>query len=206
MIISKVDLTKEDPNYYKVGLKPELRDLDPYYYLSIQGKSSPEDPKFLTAIESIYAIAYGIKFLCKGEDNDFVVPKMEGFWWVDGGAEAQAEFIKVPRDEWNWQITIRMPDFVEADHFFRALEGAKQKHPENDKLNQIKFELINEGRSAQILHVGSYENEEESLKKLHGFIAEQGLQIAGKHHEIYLSDPRKTAEDKLRTILRYSVA
>ena len=71
MVISKIDLTKEDPNYYKVGKKPELRDLDPYYYLTIKGKSSPEDPKFQAAVESLYAVAYGIKFLCKAEDNDF---------------------------------------------------------------------------------------------------------------------------------------
>lgn len=205
MVISKLDLQKADPNYYKVGKKPELRDLDPYYYLTIQGRSAPEDEKFNSALEALYAVAYNIKFLCKAEDNDFVVPKMEGFWWVDGGAASQAEYNAVPRDEWNWKITIRMPDFVEADHFFRALEGAKQKKASN-KLEQVKFELINEGRSAQILHIGSYDKEDESIATLHKFIEEEGLQISGTHHEIYLSDPRKTAEEKLRTILRYSVA
>ncbi len=205
MVISKLDLTKADPNYYKVGKKPELRDLDPYYYLTIKGRSAPEDEKFNQAIEALYAVAYGIKFLCKAEDNDFVVPKMEGFWWVDGGAQNQAQYMDVPRDEWNWKITIRMPDFVEAHHFFRALENAKMKKG-IEKLDDIKFELINEGRSAQILHIGSYDHEEQSIEKLHQFITDQGLQISGTHHEIYLSDPRKTPEEKLRTILRYSVA
>ena len=203
MILEKIDLRKQDKTYYKATLQPEIVDLESYYYLSISGQSAPEAQIFHDSIGLIYSVAYGIKFLCKAEDNDFVVPKMEGYWWIPGGAEKQAEFENAPRDSWMWKIAIRMPDFVEETHFFHTMRVLRKKKPGMD-FEDVKFELINEGRSAQILHKGSYENEKESLSKLHGFISESGLKINGYHHEIYITDPRKTAEDKLQTIIRYA--
>ncbi|MBV6645347.1 MAG: GyrI-like domain-containing protein [Cyclobacteriaceae bacterium] len=206
MVISKLDLAKADKNYYASTKKPEIRDFDPYYYLTVSGQSAPEDQKFLTAIETMYTLAYTIKFISKANDLDFTVPKLEGFWWIEGGAKNQKEFEQAPRDSWCWKIMIRMPDFVEDITYFRAMESAKSKKPElAAKLEEVKFELINEGRCAQILHLGSYEEEKSTLEVLHKFIADQGLKIAGYHHEIYLSDPRKTAQEKLKTILRYAV-
>ncbi len=204
MVIEKLDLTKSDLNYYKVGKKPEIRDLDPYYYLTIEGQSAPEDPIFHRAIEKLYAVAFGIKFLAKGQDMDFTVPKMEGFWWIDGGVEKQEQFENTPREEWYWKIVIRMPDFIEESHYFRAIEGVKFKG-KIDNVEEVKFELINEGKSAQILHIGSYDKEGPTIQKLHEFIFDQELQITGYHHEIYLSDPRKTAVERLKTIIRYAV-
>lgn len=200
----KKDLTKTDPNYYKVGKEPDIRTIDSFYYLTVGGKSAPEDQKFLTAIETIYAIAYGIKFLCKAEDNDFTVPKMECFWSIEGGLEVQHQFAQTPRTEWVWKIVIRMPDFVEQGHFFRSVENARGKKT-GLNFTEIKYELLEGGLFAQILHIGSYENEEPTLQKLHGLIEQKNLQIAGYHREIYLNDPRKTAEEKLKTILRYRV-
>ena len=204
-IIEKLDLEKEDHNYYKTGKEPEIRDLDPYYYLTVEGKSSPSSESFNLAIEQVYAVAYNIKFLCKAEDLDFKVPKMEGFWWIDGGLEAQHKFTETPEDEWNWKITIRMPDFVEGDHFYRAIQSTKLKKPELSVEDKVKYELINEGKCVQILHIGSYDSETESIEKIMNFNKLNNLEVAGYHHEIYLSDPRKTPEHKLRTILRYAV-
>lgn len=204
-IIEKLNIEKADPNYYKIGKEPELRDLDPYYYLSVSGRCSPRSKPFLRAIEQLYAVAYGIKFICKAEDMDFVVPKMEGFWWVDGGIEAQHRFTQTPEDQWNWKIVIRMPDFVEGDHFYRAIQKVKVKNPTLISEDEVKYELINEGKCVQVLHLGSYHDEEPSIMKILTFAQENGLSIAGHHHEIYLSDPRKTPENKLRTILRYAV-
>lgn len=203
--IDKLNLQKADPNYYKAGSTPQLRDLEPYYYLSVSGRGNPDSKEFSQAIEQLYAVAYAIKFTCKSEDMDFIVPKMEGFWWIDGGLEAQHKFTQTPPEEWNWKITIRMPDFVEGDHFYRAIQKVKTKNPELLKSDEVKFELINEGLSVQLLHLGSYHKEEPSIMKMLAFVKENGLQINGHHHEIYLSDPRKTPEDKLKTILRYSV-
>ena len=203
--IKKTDLLKEDPNYYKVGKKPELRDLDTYYYLSISGKCAPDAPQFLTAIEALYKVAYTLKFMLKENELDFVVPKMEGFWWVDGGAENQAKFNEIPQSDWNWKILIRLPDFVEEDHFTRARYVAEEKNPDFSEVRQVIHEKINEGKCAQILHTGSYDNEEATLNVLYEFIEANGYKINNYHHEIYISDPRRTAPEKLRTILRYGI-
>lgn len=203
--IEKLDLLKQDPNYYKVGSEVEIRDLDPYYYLTVTGKSSPESEPFFKAIEQLYAVAYGIKFLCKGQDMDFVVPKMEGFWWIDGGYEEQHKFIDTPKEEWNWKIVIRMPDFVEGDHYYRAVQKVKAKNPELLLNDEVKLELINEGRCVQILHEGSYDTETPNIMKMLEFMQHNDLHVNGYHHEIYLSDPRRTPEEKLKTILRYPV-
>ena len=206
MELLKTDLTKSDPSYYKAGKNPQLIELGEYYYLTIKGQSSPEDTLFLNALQTIYPVAYGIKFLCKAEDNDFTVPKMECYWYVNGGQEVQKLFMQTPRDEWMWQIKIRMPDFVEHDHFFRAVHNARQKKPDQTNFDDVKFELVREGLCAQILHIGSYEDEAANIDLLHQFIEEQNCQIAGFHKEIYLSDPRRTAPEKLKTIIRYQIS
>lgn len=203
--IEKINLQKTDFRYYKAKRTPTLEDLDSYYYLSLSGRCDPKSNQFSSAIEKLYAVAYSMKFLCKAEDLDFVVPKMEGFWWVDGGPEAQHLFPQTPADQWNWKIVIRMPDFVEKDHYERAVQKTQAKNPELITDDSIKFELINEGLSVQILHIGSYEAEETSIQKVFEFIEQNELEINGYHHEIYLSDPRKTPEEKLKTILRYPV-
>lgn len=205
MELLKTDLLKSDPAYYKATQSPQLVHLEDYYYLTIGGQGAPEDALFENAIKAIYAVAFGIKFLCKAEDNDFTVPKMECQWWVAGGLGAQHLFTQTPRDQWHWKIAIRMPDMVESDHFFRAIHQAKAKNTGLDSLNHVKFETIKEGMCVQILHIGSWEAEKPSVDKILAFALEQGLEITGFHKEIYLSDPQRVSQDKLRTILRYQV-
>ncbi len=205
-VISKIDLAKIDRVYYKAAKNPETVDLDSYYYVTIEGKCAPENPRFLSAIQAMYATVYGIKFLCKGEDNDFVVPKMECHWFIDGGAEKQHEFIQTPREEWRWKIMFRMPDFVEQHHFFQALQQAKQKKSElNELLDTVVFELVNEGKCVQIMHIGSWDEEEPTLEKLFAYVEKEGLSIDGYHKEIYISDPTRVAPERRKTILRYKV-
>lgn len=204
-ILEKLDLLKADKVYYWADDCPRLVDLDSYYYLTHSGKGSPSEELFNLAIERLYAVAYNIKFLCKAMDLDFVVPKMEGQWWIDGGMEVQHKFPDTPESEWNWKIMIRMPDFVEADHFYRAVQLVKQKKP-NLLADQVKLELAKSTRCVQILHIGSYHEERPTIDKLIGFVKENGLEINQHHKEIYLNDPRRTPEHKLRTIIRYGVA
>ncbi|MEL7148071.1 MAG: GyrI-like domain-containing protein [Bacteroidota bacterium] len=206
LLANKTDLTKADKQYYAATRKPAIVDLDIYYYLTIEGQCAPEDPQLLQAIEALYKLAYPIKFKLKELEMDFVMPKMEGFWWVDQEIKSSAEFKEVPRSEWRWKLLIRMPDFVEEHHFSRAQYIAEERNTHMPMIKDIKFEKINEGRCAQILHIGSYEEEEESLEKLYQFISDQGHTINNYHHEIYLSDPRRTPEHKLRTILRYGIS
>jgi hypothetical protein len=202
--IEKLDLVKADPTYYKVGQQPKLVDLDAYYYLSHEGEGSPSDQTFALAIERLYAVAYQIKFLCKAQDMDFVVPKMEGQWWIAGGPDVQHLFTTKPESEWLWKIMLRMPDFVEADHFYRAVQLVKKKKP--DLLHdEVKLQLSKAGRAVQVLHLGSYHAEQPTIAKAIQFIQTNGLRINAYHTEIYLTDPRKTPEEKLRTIIRYGV-
>lgn len=199
-IMSKLDMAKAYPEYYKAKNAPQIVDLEPYYYLTIEGRCAPEDAVFHSAIEQTYAVAYGIKFLCKENGMDFTVPKMEAFWWVTG----DLPFDETPRAEWHWKLLFRMPDFVGDEEFKTAVTGALNKGKLSAN-HQLKFEQIHEGKSAQILHLGSYDEEGPTLERLYAYIAEQGLEISGYHHEIYLSDPRKTPVERLKTILRYAV-
>lgn len=200
MIMSKLDMTKAYPEYYKAKMIPQVVDLEPYHYLTIEGVSAPEDPLFNSAIEQCYAVAYGVKFICKAQDLDFTVPKMEAFWWVTG----DLPYDETPRAEWHWKIMFRMPDFVGDSEFKQAVTVALNKGKLSAN-HQLKFEQIHEGRSVQIMHIGSYDEEKESLDKLYAFMKEYGLEMNGYHHEIYISDPRKVAVEKLKTILRYAV-
>lgn len=196
----KLDLTKAYPEYYKARQKPQIVNLEPYSYITTSGVSAPEDPIFMESLEKLYALAYAMKFACKEKDLDFIVPKMEGFWWVEG----DLPFEETARQDWHWKIMFRMPDFVGRTEYDSALERLIVKHKISGE-DELLFEEIHEGLSAQLLHLGSYDNETASLEKLHSFIKEEGFEIAGYHHEIYLSDPRKVSEDKLKTILRYAI-
>lgn len=202
MIITfqKLDLQKAYPEYYTAAEKPKVVNLEPYYYLTISGKCAPENPIFEEAISRLYALAYKIKFASKANEMDFIVPKLEAFWWVEG----ETPFEKSPREEWFWQLMIRMPDFIGRQEVATAILElkAKNKLPDNHGLN---FEEIHEGLSVQLLHIGSYEDEWPSIQKMLQFAQREGFEVVGKHHEIYLNDPMRTEKSKLKTILRYSI-
>ncbi len=198
--MKKLDLTKEYPAYYKVGLDPVTIMLDTINYLTISGQSAPEDQKFIGAIEAIYPIAYGIKGYYKAQEKDFVVPKMECMWWVADGNN----FEEIPKEEWFWKIVIRMPEFVTIEALNTTKETAFAKK-KLERLNDVNFEKINEGKCIQVLHLGSYDDEAESIRKIFNLMAKNDLQINGYHHEIYISDPTKTTVENLKTIIRYPV-
>ena len=196
----KLDLTKAHPAYYKAKQKPVIEEFGTYNYLTIEGQSAPEDKLFLSSIETIYPVAYAIKFICKDREEDFVVPKMEGQWWVNDSRP----FDEVPRHEWYWRILIRMPEFVDKTTFEVAMENLKTKG-KPILLEDVKFEGIKEGKCVQMLHIGSYEEEQETIQQIFQKIKEENLEINGYHHEIYISNPMKTPAWKLKTIIRYPV-
>ena len=198
--MNKLDLTKADKTYYLAKNEPQIVEVKDYNYLAISGVSSPEDPIFLGAIEAIYGVAYGVKFALKEQGNDFVVPKMEGQWWVEG----TLPFEQTPREEWHWNIVIPMPEFVTKADVEEAIQNAIVKKG-SKQISEVEFKQLNEGKCVQILHIGSYDAEGPTLAKLFQFVGEQGLEVNGKHHEIYISDPRQTALENLKTILRYPV-
>ncbi len=206
----KLDLTKADTAYYTAARRPEQLTLPPYNYLALTGYGSPDSKNYATSIESMYRVAYGIKGIYKQTGADFVVPKLEGLWWVDAKVESFTDAMAVPREEWHWKLLIRQPDYVTAEAAETARNQALAKFGQtsvdtSEKLHQVAFESMEEGFCVQMLHQGPFADEPITLAQIHSYIEEQGFTPTGKHHEIYLSDFRRTAPDKLRTILRQPV-
>lgn len=197
---TKLELTKAFPNYYSARAAPTLVTFGPLPYLTIGGQGEPEGVAHTAALSELYGAAYRIKGLCKGAGNDFTVPKLEGLWWVS--EEEILPPLSVPRDRWHWRLLLRLPDFVTEEHVQMATSACAERSEQDQ---QVRFETLDEGTCVQILHLGPYSTEPETLKTLDAFIECEGLQRNGLHHEIYLSDPRRSAPDQLRTILRQPV-
>jgi hypothetical protein len=176
-------------------------EVPPVSYLMVDGHGDPNRAsEYKAAVESLYATAYTIKFLFKADGRDFVVAPLEGLW----SARDPESFIARRKDEWDWTMVIMMPDFVDEGSFQRARARAA------DKLGAIseslRLETLEEGLCLQALHIGSYDEEGPLLARLHNEIMPaEGYDFAGRHHEIYLGDPRRTQPWKLKTLLRQAV-
>ena len=197
---TKIDLAKEDKIYYTSKTKPQIVEFPQISYLAIEGKGEPAGKTFTEAVQALYPFAYGIKGICKKSDKDFAVAKLEGLWWVKSRKPA----LEVPRQEWYWKLLIRLPDFVTSEIIEKARsEVIKKKNI--TLLKDIKFEKVAEGKCIQILHTGPYATEPETIAKMRKMMEENNFVENGLHHEIYLSDPRKTPPQKMKTILRQPV-
>lgn len=199
----------------KIDFKMELRtlydapkgrfarvDVPRLRYVMIDGQGDPNTaPAYMAAIEWLYPVSYAMKFASKRElGKDYVVPPLEGLWWADD----PADFVARRKDRWRWTMLIMVPDFVGQDVYEAALAKTRAKlgaPPET-----LRLESLTEGLSLQTLHIGSYDDEGPILAHLHDeLMPAENLDFNGRHHEIYLSDPRKTAPGKLKTILRQPV-
>ena len=197
---TKLDLTKEYKTYYTAKTTPEIKEIEEGKFLTIEGKGTPGGEEFQIKVSALYSLAYGIKMLLKKEGKDFTVAKLEGLWWVD----SDKPYTEVPREEWRWKLLIRQPEFVTSE----VVERARQEVIKKKKLelvNEVKFEKMKEGKCVQILHIGPYSTEPESIAKMEKLMKEKNLVKNGLHHEIYLSDPRKVLPEKMKTILRQPV-
>jgi len=200
MTTTKLDLTKEYKQYYTAKTTPMIVEFGEIPYLVIEGKGEPAGEVFTKAVEALYPLAYGIKNICKRQGHDFGVPKLEGLWWVKLDKPA----LEVPRAKWYWKLLIRMPDFVTSEIAQSAKEEVYKKKG-IDLIKEIKFEKINEGKCIQIMHVGPYSTEPEAIGKIKDFMEDNDFTENGLHHEIYISDPRKTIPEKMKTILRQPI-
>ncbi|KYH38455.1 MAG: hypothetical protein AYL30_004560 [Candidatus Hecatellales archaeon B24] len=198
----KLDLAKEYKSYYTAKTTPEIVDIGEGKFLTVEGRGAPGGDEFQAKVGALYSLAYGVKMLMKKEGRDFKVAKLEGLWWVD----SDRPYMEVPREEWRWKLLIRQPEFVTSE----IVEKAKQEVIRKKKMklvNKVKFERMKEGKCVQILHIGPYSAEPESLAKMRKLMEEENLAENGRHHEIYLvmAYPRKVPEEKLKTILRQPV-
>jgi hypothetical protein len=207
--MEKLDLTKHYRSYYTASRKPELVTIEPARYLSITGKGDPSSKEYGEKIEAFYSTVYTLKFMYKALGQDFAVAKLEGLWWYDealyGGVSMADAPVKIPRKEWCYRMLIRIPDFAEAGVLQQAIEKVIDNKRILQAANVHVYEKEGE-RAVQMLHIGPFNNEPETLAQIFAFMKEHQLERGGRHHEIYLSDFRKTAPEKLRTILREPVA
>jgi hypothetical protein len=202
--MAKIDFKKELKHLYNASTKEvELVDVPPLNYLMIDGEGNPNTAQaYQDAVETLYMVSYGLKFMVKKSKAaiDYGVMPLEGLWWVDD----MAQFSLDNRDIWKWTAMIMQPQVVTPELVAAALAEAEQKK-QPPALTRLRFESFHEGLSAQIMHLGPYAAEAPTIEKLHRFIEEQGFELHGKHHEIYLSDPRRSAPEKLKTIIRQPI-
>lgn len=204
----KTDLAKAYKRYYTAPRDPELITLETLPYLSITGKGDPSGEEFARSVEALYTVAYALKFASKEKGADFVVPKLEGLWWCDEtrykDVSAEEAPGSIPRSEWEYRLMVRMPDAKLGDVFPSAKAQAFQKK-KNPRIEHVEWFELSEGTCVQILHEGPFDQERVTISKIKSFMDERGLKRKGVHHEIYLSDFRKTSPEKLKTILREPV-
>jgi hypothetical protein len=202
--MSKIDFKRTLKALYAPSSKSfSIVDVPPMQFLMIDGYGDPNTASaYQEAVEALYAVAYGCKFVSKRElDRDYVVPPLEGLWWAE---DVQA-FTSRDKGSWDWTMMIMQPEWVTEAMVGAALARAKESK-DLPALAELRLEPYHEGLSVQILHLGSYDDEAPAIARMHNeFMPAQGLVSAGKHHEIYLSDPRRVAPEKLKTVLRQPV-
>ena len=203
--MEKRDLRKERKEFYAPTSKEfTIVNVPTMSFLMVDGHGNPNTAEsYKHAVEALYSVAYTLKFMSKKQlGKDYVVMPLEGLWYADD----PSVFTTRAKDEWSWTMMIMQPDWITDEMVQEAIEAVRRKGKDLPALSLLRFEPFNEGKSVQIMHIGSYDDETPTLRKLHDeFMPEHGLQFNGNHHEIYLGDPRKADPSKLKTILRQPV-
>jgi hypothetical protein len=203
MAAEKIDLSKAHKELFRMGKGPFLVKVPELKFLMVDGEGDPNgSQRFQAAVESLYGLAYSIKFISKAQPGgvDFKVMPLEGLWWASSGNPMTMGI----RADWQWTLMIMVPDFLNEADLRSARTSLERKKPELE-LDMVRLETFEEGLSAQILHVGPYTTEGPTIEGLHEFIMEKGYEPHGKHHEIYMSDPRRTVTDAWKTLIRHPV-
>lgn len=197
------DWMKAFKELYAPPRKPVLVTVPPMNFVMIDGQGDPNTAQeYKDALDALYSTAYTLKFaLKKAGGPEFKVGPLEGLWW----AEDMDAFLEADRAAWQWTMMIPQPEFVTAEQVDAALAEAGRKKP-LPALPRLRFEPFDEGLCAQVMHIGPYAAEGPTIAALHDFIAAQGYERRGKHHEIYLGDPRRSAPEKMKTVIRQPVA
>jgi len=198
----KLDLYKTFAADYATPRTPALVEPHAAQYLAVEGQGEPGGPTFTSRLGLLYNVAFTIKMAKKFAGIDYAVCKLEGLWW--GRAKEGTSFLDEPRSRWQWQLLIRTPDFIKASDRGAALTQL-EKRGKDPGVADVELIRLDEGRSVQLLHVGPYDTEPESLERMQDFAKTLGLRPHRLHHEIYLSDPRRVPAARLKTILRMPV-
>ena len=216
MTTEKLDYKKSYKELYLPKQKPDVVDVPAMKFIMVNGSGNPNDSggEYQKAVELLYGLSYTIKMSkkngCGPEDYfEYVVPPLEGLWWI---GEEKTDFTQ--KSKFSWTSMIRQPEFVTKEVFQWACEELKRKKPQIDT-TKAYIETFNEGLCVQMMHIGSFDDEPKTIKQIETYISDNNLKSAissiepdgriRRHHEIYLSDPRKTACEKLKTVLRHPV-
>lgn len=204
------DFKKEFKELYQPKTDPNIVEVPKMNYLAVRGKGNPndEDGAYQQSIAQLYPIAYTLRMSYKGEYKiegyfEYVVPPLEGFWWIDGlkGMDVNR------KDELNFVSLIRLPDFVTKKDFAWAIEEATKKKKQD--FSMVEFLTYDEGLCVQCMHIGSYDEEPQTTKRMEIYAKEAGYELdisdTRHHHEIYISDPRRTDRSKLKTVIRHPI-
>ena len=203
--MEKLDLKKQWKQLYgaKTGAIVAV-DVPPLTYLMVDREGDPNTSQsFSEAIEALYSLSYTLKFTLKKSPRaiDYGVMPLEGLWWADDPLDFGWAGHQADKSKWKWTAMILQPDVIAQAEVDAAFEQVrKKKNPA--ALDRVRFETLTEGASAQVLYLGPFADEGPTIQRMHDFIYAAGKELRGKHHEIYLSDPRRTAPEKLKTILR----
>ncbi len=196
-----LDLKQALKHLYNPSAKAPIQvDVPPMNFLMIDGQGDPNTAEvYKQAVEALYSLSYTLKFAAKKGALQIGYPVMalEGLWWVD---DLRMD-IYANRDTWHWKMMMMQPDIISAEMVEAAKADVERKKGLTN-LDQVRFETFHEGLCAQIMHIGPYSAEPPTIECLHAFIHDMGYELRGKHHEIYLSDPQRTAPEKLKTVLR----
>ncbi|HEX9028359.1 MAG TPA: GyrI-like domain-containing protein [Anaerolineales bacterium] len=201
--MSKIEWKKDFKKLYFPPANPVLVEPPPMNYLMVDGHGDPNtSPAYQAALEALFSLAYTLKFAIKKAGGpEYTIFPLEGLWWVAD----MAQFTTSDKSAWDWTMMIAQPEAVSVEGLEQARAAALKKKS-LPALEQVRFERFEEGLCAQVMHTGPYSAEGPTIARLHAFIAAQGCQRAGKHHEIYLGDVRRTTPEKLKTVIRQPMA
>ena len=200
----KIDFKKKLKHLYNPSsTEITIVEVPPMQFLMVDGTGDPNtSQEYKDTYSILYPVAYTLKFMSKAKGKDYVVPPPEGLWWADD----MDDFLLGNKNKWKWTSMMMVPDFVNKEMFREAIQSVKEKKADLPKtFSKLRFETYNEGKAAQIMYYGPFAEEHATIIKIHEFIKAQGGSFDGqnqKHHEIYLSDPRRTKPEKLKTIIR----
>jgi hypothetical protein len=184
------------PDLYRAGREPALLTVPPRPVLAVDGAGDPDGEAYGAAVAALYGVSYAVRSALGG---GYTVSPLEGLWW---GPDGEHDVTAFDRSRWRWTMLIAQPPDATDALVTDAVERVRGKRP----VDGVRLSILDEGRSAQVLHVGPYAEERPTVERLLAFIAAAGHTVRGRHHEIYLSNPARTAPEKLRTVLRYPVA
>lgn len=203
MMSEKIDYKKHLPTQFNPSAKnPSIVEIPAFNYLMIDGRGDPNvSTEYKEAVSALFTLAYALKFQVKKTTGiDYGVMPLEGLWWV----EDMSTFTTQEKSRWLWTMMILQPEWVNIESFEKMREITLQKK-KAAALSKIRFEQYYEGTVVQLMHIGPFSEEGPNIARMHAFAAENGYHLAGKHHEIYLSDYTRAAHEKLKTILRQPI-